>query len=108
LTPWQTHKEYGKRATLDTFLSKAKNQMGLAHIKTNDFLANAHLFQCAILAYNTIRQIAPCSSDRQLLKWEVGTIRTFHFSYLGRKACHWQSPTGVENIRLSDVYEALG
>jgi hypothetical protein len=84
LTPWQTHKNYGQRATCETWIDEAKNQMGLAHIKTNDFIANAMLFQCAILAYNTIRWMALCSHDHQLLKWEIGTIRTFLIRVAGK------------------------
>ena len=84
LTPWQAHKEYGKRATCETWIDEAKNQMGLAHIKTDDFLANAMLFQCAILAYNTVRWMALCSHDRQLRKWEVGTIRIFLIRVAGK------------------------
>jgi len=54
-TPWDTHKTYGKRATCETWIEEAKNQMALAHIKTNSFLANDALFQSTILAYNTVR-----------------------------------------------------
>lgn len=84
LTPWQAHKSYGQRATCETWIDEAKNQMSLAHIKTGDFLANAMLFQCAILAYNIIRWMALCSHNRQLLKWEVGTIRTFLIRVVGK------------------------
>ncbi len=49
-TPWQAHQTYGERATCETWIEEAKNQMGLAHLKTDTFLANAALFQCAILA----------------------------------------------------------
>ncbi len=55
LSPWQTHKKYGERATSGTWIEEAKNQMALSHLKTDSFLANAALFQCAILAYNTVK-----------------------------------------------------
>ena len=42
------------------------------------------LFQCAILAYNTVRWMALCSHDRQLRKWEVGTIRIFLIRVAGK------------------------
>ncbi|SCN46580.1 hypothetical protein BAZMOX_518265_0 [methanotrophic endosymbiont of Bathymodiolus azoricus (Menez Gwen)] len=32
--------------------------MGLGKIRTNQFLANAALFHCAVLAYNTVRWMA--------------------------------------------------
>ncbi|MDQ7059264.1 MAG: hypothetical protein Q9N62_13005 [Ghiorsea sp.] len=51
-------KKYGERATCETWIDEAKNQMGMAHIKTKDFLASSALFQCAVLAYNTVRWMA--------------------------------------------------
>jgi hypothetical protein len=62
LSPWPAHRTYGQRATSETWIEEAKNQMGLAHLKTDHFLANAALFQCAVLAYNTLRWMAPCSA----------------------------------------------
>ena len=84
LTPWQAHKLYGKRATCETWLDEAKNQMGLAHLKTADFLANAALFQCAIVAYNTVRWMALYSGDAVLRRWEVGTVRAFLVRVAGK------------------------
>lgn len=77
LTPWQTHKSYGQRATCETWIEEAKNQMALAHFKTDDFWANSALFQCAIFAYNTVRWMALCSGDKLLRRWEPATISTF-------------------------------
>jgi hypothetical protein len=77
LDPWQSHKSYGQRATCETWIEEAKNQMALAHIKTDDFWANSALFQCAVLAYNTTRWMAMCSGDQLLKRWEPSTIRTF-------------------------------
>ena len=34
LTPWKAHKRYGERATCETWLDEAKNQMAMAHIKS--------------------------------------------------------------------------
>jgi hypothetical protein len=75
--PWTTHKRYGKRATSETWIEEAKNQMALAAIKTNSFDANSALFQCAILAYNTQRWMALCSGDQLLRRWEPLTLRAF-------------------------------
>ena len=47
LAPWQVHKQYGQRATSETWIEEAKNQSALAHIKTADFWANSALFQAA-------------------------------------------------------------
>jgi hypothetical protein len=84
LTPWQAHKTYGQRATSETWIDEAKNQMGLAHIKTDTFLANAALFQCAIVAYNTARWMALCSGNSVLRTWEIQTIRTFLIRVAGK------------------------
>jgi hypothetical protein len=83
-TPWQTHKKYGKRATCETWIDEAKNQMGMAHVKTKDFLASAALFQCAVLAYNTVRWMALVSGDKQLMRWEMASIRAFVVRMAGK------------------------
>jgi len=83
-TPWQTHKKYGERATCETWIDEAKNQMGMAHIKTNTFLASAALFQCAVLAYNTVRWMALVSGDKQLMRWEMASIRAFMIRMAGK------------------------
>ena len=75
--PLQAHKQYGQRATSETWIEEAKNQTALAHIKTDDFLANSALFQSAILAYNTLRWMALLSGDAVLRRWEPSTLRTF-------------------------------
>ncbi len=75
--PWQVHKQYGQRATCETWIEEAKNQMALAHIKTDDFWANSMLFQSAILAYNTVRYMALLSGNSTLRRWEPATVRTF-------------------------------
>ena len=84
LQPWETHKFYGKRATCETWIEEAKNQMALAHIKMDDFWGTSAVFQCAILAYNTLRWMALCSADRELKRWEPGTVRTFLVRVAGR------------------------
>ncbi|MBM9515296.1 IS1380 family transposase [Desulfogranum marinum] len=75
--PWEVHKQYGQRATCETWIEEAKNQTALAHIKTDDFWANSILFQSAILAYNTVRWMALLSGNKLLRRWEPATIRTF-------------------------------
>ena len=76
-TPWKTHKTYGQRATSETWIEEAKNQVALGIIRTNSFLANAVFFQAAILSYNTMRWMGLCSVKKKLRKWEPQTLRTF-------------------------------
>ncbi len=76
-TPWQAHQKYGERATCETWIEEAKGQMGLGKMRTDSFLANAALFQCAVLAYNTLRWMALLSSDATLRTWEPETVRTY-------------------------------
>ena len=83
-TPWYTHKTYGKRATSETWIEEAKNQSALGIIRTNDFLANAVLFQAAVLAYNTMRWMGLCSGKKNLRKWEPQTLRSFLIRIAGR------------------------
>ncbi len=84
LTCWQTHKSYGKRATCETWIEEAKNQTALGHIKMDNFWGSSALFQCAILAYNTIRWMAICSGDKQLCRWEPSTVRAFLVRVAGK------------------------
>jgi len=51
--------------------------MGLAHLKTDHFLANAALFQCAVLAYDTLRWMALLSGNAELKRCEPQSIRLF-------------------------------
>ena len=58
--------------------------MALAHIKTDSFIANAALFQCAILAYNTVKWMALLSGNATLLRWEIQTVRAFLIRVAGK------------------------
>lgn len=101
LTPWQAHRRYGQRATSETWIEEAKNHMGLGHLKTAHFWANAALFQCAILAYNTLRWMALQSGNRTLQCWEPRTIRTFLIRLGGRLV------SGGNQLRLKLAERAL-
>ncbi len=83
LTPWAAHTQYGQRATCETWIDDAKNQMGLGQIRTRDVLANAALFQCAVLAYNVLRWMALCSSTVMLQRSEPKTIRRYFVRVAG-------------------------
>jgi hypothetical protein len=84
LTPWQAHKKYGERATCETWIEEAKSQMGLGKIRTDQFLANAALFHCAVLAYNTVRWMAQLSGNKTLCQWEPETLRTYLIRMAGK------------------------
>jgi hypothetical protein len=84
LTPWQTHKKYGERATCETWIEEAKGQMGMGKIRTASFLANAALFHCAVLAYNTLRWMAIMSGSSTLRQWEPETVRTYLVRVAGK------------------------
>jgi len=84
LTPWQAHKKYGERATCETWIEESKGQMGMGKIRTASFLANAALFHCAVLAYNTLRWMAIMSGSQTLRQWEPETIRTYLVRVAGK------------------------
>lgn len=100
-TPWEAHKVYGKRATSETWIEEAKSQLGLAHLKTHCFMANAVLFQAAILAYNTLRWMALISNNRQLKQWEPESIRVHLICVAGKLL------TGGNQIRIVVPQEHL-
>ena len=101
LSPWQAHRTYGQRATAETWIEEAKNQMGLAHLKTDQFLANAALFQCAVLAYNTLRWMALLSGNTTLQRWEPQSIRLHLIRVAGKLL------TGANQLRLKLVSPPL-
>lgn len=84
LSPWQAHKKYGERATCETWIEEGKGQMGLGHLRTDSFLANAALFHSAVLAYNTLRWMALLSGSRMLRQWEPETVRTYLVRVAGK------------------------
>ncbi len=96
--PWQAHKQYGQRATCETWIEEAKNQTPLAHMKTDDFWANSALFQSAILAYNTIRWMALLSGNTLLRRWEPATVRTF----LIRMAAKFTTGSNQQTLTIPD------
>jgi len=84
MTAWETHKTYGKRATCETWIDESKNQMALAHIKSSSFKAASAMFQCSVMAYNTVRWMALASNDKQLIRWEIASVRSFIIRMAGR------------------------
>jgi len=84
LSPWDAHKKYGERATCETWVEESKSQMGIGHIRTSKFVANAALFQCAVLAYNVIRWMALMSGNAKLRQSEITTIHIFLIRVAGK------------------------
>ena len=99
--PWQTHKKYGERATCETWIEEAKSQMGLGKIRTDQFLANAALFHCAVLAYNTVRWMAQLSGNKTLCQWEPETLRTYLIRTAGKLL------TGNNQLRVKTPADPL-
>jgi len=58
--------------------------MGMGKIRTSSFLANAALFHCAVLAYNTLRWMAIMSGSPALRQWEPETVRTYLVRVAGK------------------------
>ncbi|OOP57400.1 MAG: hypothetical protein AYP45_03535 [Candidatus Brocadia carolinensis] len=54
-SPIKAHRSYEKRATCETWIEECKGQMNVGHVRRGEFLANAALFQCAVLAYNLLK-----------------------------------------------------
>ena len=84
LSPYKVHKKYGQRATCETWIEEAKNQVAVAHIKCHNFEASSILFQCSIIAYNIFRHMGLVSSNANLQKWEPATIRTYLIRTAGK------------------------
>lgn len=74
LAPMEAHRKYGERATCETWIEECKNQMKAGNIRTSKFLANAVLFQSAVLAYNILKWMALLTGGA-ISKWEVKSIR---------------------------------
>ena len=74
LTPWESHKCYGKRATSENWIEWCKNQMASGSILTQDFWANSAIFQSCILAYNLLVWMLWLNSEKGF-RQEPGTIR---------------------------------
>lgn len=83
LRPMEAHRCYGKRATCETWIEECKSQMNAGHIRTSEFLANAALFQCAVLAYNLLKWMGLLSGG-VIQQWEVKTMRLWLIRVAGK------------------------
>jgi hypothetical protein len=83
MSPMETHRHYGKRATSETWIEECKSQMGAGYIRTSEFLANSALFQCGILAYNILKWMG-LLTGAAVQKWEVKTIRLWLIRLAGK------------------------
>lgn len=76
LSPWASHKYYGKRATSENWIEWCKNQMASGSILTQDFWANSAIFQTCILAYNLMVWMMWLNNEEGF-KEEPNTIRMY-------------------------------
>ncbi len=77
MDPWPLHKFYGQRATCENWIDELKNQIFLGKMRTRDFDSTSLMFHCSVLAYNLLRWMAICSSNKRLISWEIASIRCF-------------------------------
>ena len=64
-------------------IEECKNQMNAGHVRTGEFLANAALFQCAVLAYNFLKWMALLTGG-MIQQWEVKTMRLWLIRVAGK------------------------
>lgn len=83
LGPMEAHRSYGKRATCETWVEECKGQMNAGHLLTGEFLANAALFQCAVLAYNLLKWMALLTGGA-VQQWEIKTMRLWLIRVAGK------------------------
>ncbi len=74
MTPWCSHKYYGKRATSENWIEWCKNQMASGSILTDKFWPNSAIFQTCILAYNLMVWLMWLHNEEGF-KEEPNTIR---------------------------------
>ncbi|GJQ24357.1 MAG: hypothetical protein HBSAPP01_21470 [Candidatus Brocadia sapporoensis] len=82
-SPMEAHGSYGERATCETWIEECKGQMNAGHLRTGEFLANAALFQCAVLAYNLLKWMALLTGGA-VQRWEIKTMRLWLIRVAGR------------------------
>ncbi|TVL99406.1 MAG: IS1380 family transposase, partial [Candidatus Kuenenia stuttgartiensis] len=104
LSPMEAHRCYGKRATCETLIEESKGQMNAGHIRTGEFLANAALFQCAVLAYNLLKWMGLLSGG-VIQKWEVKTMRLWLIRVAGKKFLHQEEWEKWERMSLDVVFQ---
>ena len=83
LSPMAAHRKYGERATCETWIEECKSQMKVGKIRTSEFLANAVLFQSAVLAYNILKWMALLTGGK-VRTWEVKSIRFWLIRVAGK------------------------
>jgi hypothetical protein len=99
LSPWATHKKYGKRATSENWIEWCKNQMSSGSILTQEFWANSAIFQSSILAYNLLVWMMWLNNEDGFNE-EPNTIRMFLINVPARlmtRSRQWK-------VRLSKNY----
>lgn len=57
--------------------------MNAGHLRTGEFLANAALFQCAVLAYDLLKWMALLTGG-VIRQWEIKTMRLWLIRVAGK------------------------
>lgn len=83
LAPMEAHRKYGERATCETWIEECKSQMKAGNIRTSEFMANAVLFQSAVIAYNILKWMALLTGG-MVRRWEVKSIRFWLIRIAGK------------------------
>jgi hypothetical protein len=83
LSPMETHATYGQRATCETWIEEFKGQINGCGIRTSNFLANAAIFQSAILSYNILKWMA-LLTNQTIRRWEIKSIRFWLIRVAGK------------------------
>ena len=64
--------------------------MNAGHLRTSEFLANAALFHCAVLAYNLLKWMALLVGG-VIKQWEVKTMRLWLIRVAGKVDAEWSA-----------------
>lgn len=83
LAPMEIHKKYGKRATCETWIEEFKGQINGCGIRTSNFLANAAIFQCAVLSYNILKWMGMLT-NQTVKRWEIKSVRFWLIRVAGK------------------------
>ncbi len=99
LSPMESHKYYGQRATSENWIEWCKNHMASGSILTQEFWANSAIFQTCIMAYNLMVWMM-WLNDEVGFKEEPNTIRMWLIrvpATLATRSRRWE-------LRLSKSY----
>lgn len=67
----------------EMWIEECKSQMNAGHLRTGEFLANAALFHCAVLAYNLLKWMGLLAGG-VIQRWEIKTVRLWLIRVAGK------------------------